>query len=76
MLKHVGMTAASDDSLRPALVFDLDGTLVDSNYQHALAWQEGLAAVGIAMPVWLIHRRIGVSGGILANELARHTAQH
>ena len=46
-----------------AFVFDLDGTLVDSVYQHVLAWQEALDHAGIAVSVWRIHRRIGMSGG-------------
>jgi hypothetical protein len=44
-------------------VFDLNGTLVDSVYQHVLAWQEALDHAGIAVSVWRIHRRIGMSGG-------------
>ena len=47
----------------PALVFDLDGTLVDSVYQHVLAWHEALHVSGIELSVWRIHRRIGMSGG-------------
>ena len=57
----------------PAFLFDLDGTLVDSVYQHVLAWHEALAAEGIAVSVWRIHRRIGMSGGLLANMLLRET---
>ena len=55
----------------PAFVFDLDGTLVDSVYQHVLAWQEALEAAGIELAVWRIHRRIGMSGGLLVNALLR-----
>jgi len=54
-----------------ALLFDLDGTLVDSVYQHVLAWQEALEAAGIELAVWRIHRRIGMSGGLLVNGLLR-----
>ena len=43
----------------PAFVFDLDGTLVDSVYQHVLAWREALESAGIELSVWRIHRRIG-----------------
>ena len=57
----------------PAFLFDLDGTLVDSVYQHVLAWREALEAVGIELAVWRIHRRIGMSGGLLANALLRET---
>jgi HAD superfamily hydrolase (TIGR01549 family) len=54
-------------------LFDLDGTLVDSVYQHVLAWHEALAGVGIQLAVWTIHRRIGMSGGLMANAILRET---
>jgi HAD superfamily hydrolase (TIGR01549 family) len=56
-----------------AFLFDLDGTLVDSVYQHVLAWREALERTGIELSVWRIHRRIGMSGGLLANALLRET---
>jgi hypothetical protein len=59
----------------PAFVFDLDGTLVDSVYQHVLAWREALEAAGIELAVWRIHRRIGMSGGLLVNALLRETGE-
>jgi HAD superfamily hydrolase (TIGR01509 family) len=55
----------------PAFLFDLDGTLMDSVYHHVLAWQEALARDGIHLSVWRIHRRIGMSGGLLANAMLR-----
>ena len=55
------------------IVFDLDGTLVDSVYQHVLAWQEALTAFGIDLSVWRIHRRIGMSGGLFVTALLRET---
>jgi HAD superfamily hydrolase (TIGR01549 family) len=58
-----------------AFVFDLDGTLVDSVYQHVLAWQEALDHAGIEVSVWRIHRRIGMSGGLLAHALLRETGR-
>jgi len=58
---------------RPALLLDLDGTLTDSVYQHALAWCKALELAGITLSVWRIHRRIGMSGGLLAESLARET---
>jgi HAD superfamily hydrolase (TIGR01549 family) len=58
---------------RPAFLFDLDGTLVDSVYQHVLAWREAMAGVGIKLAVWRIHRRIGMSGGLMANAILRET---
>ena len=57
----------------PAFLFDLDGTLVDSVYQHVAAWQEALSACGISLSVWRIHRRIGMSGGLFLNALQRET---
>jgi HAD superfamily hydrolase (TIGR01509 family) len=57
----------------PIFVFDLDGTLVDSVYQHVLAWKEALDAEGIELSLWRIHRRIGMSGGLLSNQLLRET---
>jgi HAD superfamily hydrolase (TIGR01549 family) len=57
----------------PAFLFDLDGTLVDSVYQHVLAWREALECCGIDLAVWRIHRRVGMSGGLLANALLRET---
>ncbi len=55
----------------PAFLFDLDGTLIDSVYQHVVAWREALEEVGISLAVWKIHRRIGMSGGLFINALAR-----
>ena len=65
----------SDESSRSqtAFLFDLDGTLVDSVYQHVLAWREALEAGGIQLAVWRIHRQIGMSGGLFVNALARET---
>ncbi len=54
-----------------AFLFDLDGTLVDSVYQHVLAWHEALRSEGIELSVWRIHRKIGMSGGLFANQLLR-----
>jgi len=58
---------------RPAILLDLDGTLTDSVYQHALAWHKALELSGINLSVWRIHRRIGMSGGLLAESLSRET---
>ncbi len=54
-------------------LFDLDGTLVDSVYQHVLAWKDALDHEGISLSVWRIHRRIGMSGGLFMNQLLRET---
>jgi phosphoglycolate phosphatase-like HAD superfamily hydrolase len=51
-------------------IFDVDGTLVDSTYHHALAWQRAFAAHGIALPLWRIHREIGKGGDRLVPDLA------
>ena len=58
---------------RQAFLFDLDGTLVDSVYQHVLAWREALESGGIHLAVWRIHRQIGMSGGLFVNALLRET---
>jgi len=60
---------------RQAFLFDLDGTLVDSVYHHVLAWQEALDLDGIRLSVWRIHRKIGMSGGLLANAMLRETGR-
>jgi HAD superfamily hydrolase (TIGR01509 family) len=59
--------------IEPVFVFDLDGTLVDSVYQHVFAWREALEAEGIHLSFWRIHRKVGMSGGLLANQLLRET---
>jgi HAD superfamily hydrolase (TIGR01509 family) len=59
----------------PAFLFDLDGTLIDSVYQHVLAWREALEEAGIELAVWRIHRRIGMSGGLFVNALLRETGR-
>jgi HAD superfamily hydrolase (TIGR01509 family) len=59
--------------IEPVFLFDLDGTLVDSVYQHVLAWKEALDGEGIELSVWRIHRKIGMSGGLFTNQLIRET---
>ena len=56
-----------------AFLFDLDGTLVDSVYQHVLAWKDALDSEGIPLAVWRIHRKIGMSGGLFTHILLRET---
>ena len=58
-----------------AFLFDLDGTLMDSVYQHVLAWREALEQVGLELSVWRIHRRIGMSGGLFLDALLRETGR-
>jgi HAD superfamily hydrolase (TIGR01509 family) len=55
----------------PAMLFDLDGTLVDSVYQHVIAWSESFDHYGVHIPVWKIRRRIGMSGKLFAPMLLR-----
>src|SRR2546430_6672819 len=59
----------------PAFLFDLDGTLVDSVYQHVLAWREALESVGIELSVWRVDRRIGMSGGLFVDDVFRETGR-
>ncbi len=59
--------------IETSFLFDLDGTLVDSVYQHVLAWKEALDSEGIDLSVWRIHRKIGMSGGLFVNQLLRET---
>jgi HAD superfamily hydrolase (TIGR01509 family) len=54
-----------------ALIFDLDGTLVDTVYAHIFAWQKALAEAGMAIDGWRIHRKIGMSGGLFTRAVAR-----
>src|SRR5215813_4288862 len=62
-------------SPKPAFLFDLDGTLVDSVYQHVLAWQEALEGIGVQLPNWFIHRRVGMSGGLVINSCQQETGR-
>jgi HAD superfamily hydrolase (TIGR01509 family) len=55
----------------PALIFDLDGTLVDTVYGHVFAWQRALAQCGMPIDGWKIHRRVGMSGGLFTRAVAR-----
>jgi HAD superfamily hydrolase (TIGR01549 family) len=59
--------------IETVFLFDLDGTLVDSVYQHVLSWDVALRAEGIDLSIWRIHRRIGMSGGLFMNQLKRET---
>jgi len=46
----------------PAAILDIDGTLVDTNYHHAIAWYRAFRRHGVVVPVWRIHRHIGMGG--------------
>lgn len=65
------MESTQSPTRHPAFLFDLDGTLIDSVYQHVIAWRLALADCGIELAVWKIHRRIGMSGGLFVNALLR-----
>ncbi len=54
----------------PAAILDIDGTLVDTNYQHALAWYRAFRQHGVVLPIWRIHRAIGMGGDQLVAALA------
>ena len=58
-----------------ALIFDLDGTLVDTVYAHVFAWQQALDEAGLPVDGWRVHRRIGMSGGLFTRAVARETGQ-
>lgn len=60
---------AEIDHGKLAVLFDIDGTLVDSVYAHVAAWHEALAEVDLTVPHWEIHRRIGMDGSLLVDEL-------
>jgi HAD superfamily hydrolase (TIGR01509 family) len=69
----MGERARYEQPPTPAFLFDLDGTLIDSVYQHVIAWREALSAADIDLSVWRIHRRIGMSGGLFVSALMRET---
>lgn len=56
----------------PAVLFDIDGTLVDSNYLHVYAWQRAFAEMNVDVEAWRIHQRIGMDGSALVDDLAPH----
>ncbi len=66
-----GKAAAVAEQHDAALIFDLDGTLADSVYQHVLAWDSALRAIDFELSLWRIHRRIGMSGGLFVRGLGR-----
>jgi HAD superfamily hydrolase (TIGR01549 family) len=57
-------------------VFDIDGTLVDTNYQHALSWYRAFRAKGIIVPIWQIHRSIGMGSDRVVSALVSEQAEH
>lgn len=63
------MTKSGGGGQRPAAILDVDGTLVDTNYQHALAWYRAFRQHGVTLALWEIHRRIGMGGDQLVTSL-------
>ena len=59
----------------PALIFDLDGTLIDTVYAHVFAWQRALEEVDLPIDGWRIHRRMGMSGGLFTRAVAREVGR-
>jgi HAD superfamily hydrolase (TIGR01549 family) len=57
------------------LIFDLDGTLVDTVYAHVFAWYRALAEAGARIEAWRIHRKIGMSGGLFTRAVAREVGR-
>ncbi len=58
-----------------AAILDVDGTLVDTNFQHAIAWYRAFRQHEIKLPVWRIHRAIGMGGDHIVSELAGDEAE-
>jgi HAD superfamily hydrolase (TIGR01549 family) len=58
-----------------AVLLDLDGTLVDSNYQHAFAWFRAFRSLGYIVPLWRVHRHIGMGGDQLVSAVASREAE-
>ena len=58
------------------MILDLDGTLVDTVYQHVLAWRSAFLSVGVDIPSWRIHRAIGIGGDRLVGELAGRAVEN
>ena len=61
----------TEDGMANAVILDIDGTLVDTNYHHALAWHRALHAHGHSVPMWQVHRRIGMGGDKIVAALDR-----
>ena len=59
----------------PAAILDVDGTLVDTNYHHAIAWYRAFRQNGVLLPIWRIHRHIGMGGDQLVTALAWRAAR-
>jgi len=60
----------SDPRPSDAVLFDIDGTLVDSTYHHALAWARAFARRKVDVPLWKVHRAVGMGGDKLVEHVA------
>src|SRR3954465_10086591 len=69
------MKKRQNRSPQPSFLFDLDGTLIDSVYEHTLAWREALERAGIELPTAYIHRHIGMSGSLLIHAFEREAGR-
>jgi HAD superfamily hydrolase (TIGR01509 family) len=72
----IGFSPMISKTSDPAILFDLDGTLIDTAYRHVNAWAAALSEAGIIVPEWKIHRRIGMSGRALVHQLLREHGAH
>jgi len=70
------MMSASRSGHSLAVLVDVDGTLIDSVYQHALAWQRAFADHGVRVPGWVLHRHIGMGGDQLVGAVAGEEVEH
>ena len=61
--------------MAPTAILDVDGTLVDTNYQHALAWYRAFRRHGTVLPIWKVHRHIGMGGDQLVAALCGEEAE-
>jgi HAD superfamily hydrolase (TIGR01509 family) len=57
-------------------ILDIDGTLVDTNYHHSLAWFRAFRQHGLTLPIWRIHRHIGMGGDQLVRALTSEETDH
>ena len=68
--EHAAQARSVGASSSTAAILDIDGTLVDTNYHHAIAWYRAFRAHGFVLPLWRIHRHIGMGGDQLVAALA------
>lgn len=61
---------------KPGIIFDIDGTLCDSNYQHALAWYQAFRQHDVQLPVWELHRHLGMGGDQFVAAVAGDEAEN